>query len=167
MPDCCGIGVDAYALEAEGETSRPHEGELVDSGEGEAVEIEDVVAVVDIGHTGVDFKDGAFADREFAFDAEVETVVVGKASGIVVAVNDTVDAVGAGEVGVDAICERDIFVDALGLSEGEAAAIAPSTADFPFMKFTEADGGEQVDGVATVVVGVIGENTVVAVYPAQ
>ena len=103
MPDCCGIGVDAYALEAEGETSRPHEGELVDAGEGETVEIEDVVAVVDVGHTGVDFKDGAFTDREFTFDAEVETVVVGKASGIVVAVNDTVDAVGTGEVGVDAI----------------------------------------------------------------
>ena len=50
------------------------------------------------------------------------------------------------------------------MSEGEAAAIAPSTADFPFMKLAEADGGEQIDGVATVVVGVIGENTVVAVY---
>ena len=45
----CGSGVRQrcdWQLEAEVDTGRPHDRQLVNAGEGEAVEVEDVVAVV-------------------------------------------------------------------------------------------------------------------------
>ena len=73
----CGSGVIQrcdWQLEAEVDTGRPHDRQLVNAGEGEAVEIEDVVAVVYVGDAEVDLEDGTFADGKFAFGADVETV---------------------------------------------------------------------------------------------
>lgn len=44
------------ASESEIQAGGPHDGELVDTLEGEAVEIEDVLAVVKVGDAHVDFK---------------------------------------------------------------------------------------------------------------
>ena len=147
----CGRG-----LEVEVDACGPHDGELVDAGEGEAVEVEDVVAVVEVGDAEVDFEDGAFAYGEFAFAADVEAVVVWEPSGIEFAVGDAVGAVGAGVVGEEAVGEGEVFVHALCLCEGESAAEAPAAANFPLVLLAEADGGEEVDGVAAVVVGGVG-----------
>ena len=154
-------------LEVEVDACRPHDGELVDAGEGEAVEVEDVVAVVEVGDAEVDFEDGAFAYGEFAFAADVEAVVVREPSGIEFAVGDAVGAVGAGVVGEEAVGEGEVFVHALCLCEGESAAEAPAAANFPLVLLAEADGGEEVDGVAAVVVGGVGLYLVGACDPAE
>ena len=55
---------------------------MVDPLESETVEIEDVVSVVYVGDAGVEFKNGAFANREFTFNANVESVVAGQSTAI-------------------------------------------------------------------------------------
>ena len=140
---------------------------MVNTGESETVEVEDIVAVVKVGNAEIDFEDGAFANGEFALAADVESVVCRQASGIELAVSDTVLAVGACVVGEESIREGDILVHSLGLCEGESATETPTSADFPLVLFSQTDSGEEIDSVASVVVGGIGLYLVGAVYPSE
>ena len=140
---------------------------MVDPLESETVEIEDVVSVVYVGDAGVEFKNGAFANREFTFNANVESVVAGQSTAIELGINDSIFAIDEGVVGGDALAEGDVFKHALSLCVGESAAEAPATADFPLVFFAKADGGEEVDGVAAIVVRGVGLDIIGAVYPSK
>ena len=128
---------------------------MVNTVEGKTVEIENIVAVVDVGGTEVDLEQRTFSEREFAFDAEVEAVIVGQSTRIEFAVGYSVFAVSQAVVSVDSVGESDIFVHALCLSERIAATVAPSPAEFPFMLFARTVRDQKVDGVAAVVMGEI------------
>lgn len=81
------------------------DGQLVHTLVGGAVEVEDVLAAVDIGGREAQFQDGTGSEGEFAFYAEVQTVVTGQSSLVELAVVDAVLAVLRGIVAVDAVGE--------------------------------------------------------------
>ena len=134
---------------------------------GGAVVVEDVFAAVDVGGAEAELEEAAFSDGEFAFDTEVETVVVGQTSAVEVGIVDAVMSVFLGVVADDATAEDEALEDSLGLREGEAAAETPTGADFPLALTAEGVGAEDVDGMAAVVVGVVGLNLVLALYVAE
>ena len=63
------------SLKDEFDTEGGEDGELVDTLERHAVEIEEVVAVVEIGNTCREFEHGTLADGNLALGTDVEAVV--------------------------------------------------------------------------------------------
>ena len=122
---------------------------MVDALEGGAVEIEDVLAAVDVGGAQRKLEDGACAEGEFAFDAKVESVVGWQASLVDFGVVEGIFAVLLGVVGDNGLREDQPFEDALGLGEGESRTEGPAAAEFPFALFAEGVGGQQVDGISS------------------
>ena len=76
-------------------------------------------------------------------------------------------AVFLGVVADEGVAEEDALEDALGLGEGVAGAEGPAGAEFPLALLAEGVGGEEVDGVAAVVVGVVGLHLVGALDVAE
>ena len=76
-------------------------------------------------------------------------------------------AVLLGVVGDDGLREDQPLEDALGLGEGESRTEGPAAAEFPFALFAEGVGGQQVDGVAAVVVRRVGLYLVAALDVSQ
>ena len=144
-----------------------HDGQLVDPFERYAVEIEDVVAVVDIGHAHVEVQDAAASDGEAALHAQVHAVVVGHPAAVEFAVVGSEAAVGVPVVADDAVAEGDILVYSQRLRVGKSAAEAPASAQFPLLLVAQRVGGQQVHRVAAVVVGRVGLHGTRALHVAE
>ena len=72
-----------------------------------------------------------FAEIEFAFGIDIETVVGGQTAFVEFTVNKSDFAVGRSVVKVDAVLERVVLIVALNLSEREARTEIPASAEFP------------------------------------
>lgn len=94
-------------------------------------------------------------------------MVAGQVPFVELAVVDAVFAVLLGVVAGDAAGEEQALEDSLGLGEGESRAEGPAAADFPFAPLAQRVGGQQIDGVAAVVVRVVGLHLVAALHIAQ
>ena len=169
---CDFSGVSGYfcnidALECEGQAEAGEDGQLVDTLEGGAVEVEDVLPAVDVGDAEVEFQDRPLAQREFAFHTQVKTMVVRQTSFVELGIVDAVVAVLAGVVADDIVAEEERLVDTLRLGEGIATAEAPTATDLPLALLAEGIGSQQVHRVATVVVGVVSLHLVHASHIAQ
>ena len=136
--------------EREGQTQRGKNGQLAGHVAGYEVDVEHVVAVVDVGHTKVGFEQGAFREIELALHINVETVVGGQATAIQFAIQHTQIAVGVSVVEIDAILKGIILIEALHLREGEAAAEVPASAELPLTLGARRVGQNHVDVVAAV-----------------
>ena len=82
--------------------------QLVDALEGDAVEVEDVLAAIEVGGREGELEDGAGAEGEFAFHADIEAMIGGQAAFVEVGVVDTVFAVLTSVVGDDALTEHQL-----------------------------------------------------------
>ena len=89
---------------------------MVDPFEGHAVEIEHIFAIVDIGHTRVNLKQGAGSNGELPFYAYIHAVITRETSPIPLTVNHPIDSV-AGRIVLRDTTRCQLFIYPLRLGE--------------------------------------------------